>query len=441
MTYQENNPTIKALYGFVADSDPIQPGTPAAAAVQRIQQSVELIRANRIVEAEMLLCQPHSMETLMGKQESYPAFLIFSYYSAVIELCLAQEKSDDAGSALALLVLLDRYSLQTLRLNNALRDLSSKLCEERSRRYRLYWRSVSDCPTAYYEPASKPPKLRHPELEIFYRVDTGMIPQEAVAAIRTLPRKTLREDLENILIDSIRRYEIFADDKDDKYDCETNAFPLHALYWLGELQMSKSLQAVLDWFRQGGDFVDFWTNHEMPDGVTESLYGLAQNNLDELLAYVIEPNQCWSTRSAAADVVEKVARRQPERHAECVAWFRELIRFTCDNLDDKDLIDCDFLSSCSGNILNFRGIELLPEIKDLFDFNLILEDYIGDLEQIEKQIREPQEAETIPRASIAHHYGNGVPSDAICLPDPSKETPTRFGILFDYYTSLRVQNQ
>ena len=60
------------------------------------------------------------------------------------------------------------------------------------------------------------PNFNHPEVRAFYEYDLS-IPKEKVTKILQLPRKTLIEDMETILMDTIHRDRFFRDWEDEDH--------------------------------------------------------------------------------------------------------------------------------------------------------------------------------------------------------------------------------
>jgi len=99
------------------------------------------------------------------------------------------------------------------------------------------------------------PKLNHQELEIFYTTHPDDLSVERRDYIMSLPKETLVLDLENILLESMLRWEYY---RYTDWDENTHNFLLHALYFLGALKSEQSLPKVLELLKMGEEFVDYW---------------------------------------------------------------------------------------------------------------------------------------------------------------------------------------
>jgi SEC-C motif len=205
--------------------------------------------------------------------------------------------------------------------------------------------------------------------------------------------------------------------------------------------MEESLPLVLNWLRQGEEFIDFWTYESPIDILFDSFYPIAKNHLPNLLAYIKEPNQCNGTRSLVATVAEKVALEEEGRRAEAVAWFREVAQHTVANVEDDDLIDTNFLMTWILSVIDIKGTELWPEVQELYELNLIPWEAAGELKQIEKYIFEnPRVQDTVGNysMSIVRSYGKGTTSEEIDLSQRIKDALVfpKMEIIQDYHTEL-----
>jgi hypothetical protein len=110
------------------------------------------------------------------------------------------------------------------------------------------------------------PGFIHKEIDWLYE-NNLRIDKEKLKAILSLPYESLVSDLKLVLKDTIYRYEYFRDlaDKHEKWSDDLLNFPLYALYLLGELKAGEALNDVLETFRQGEEFIEFWYGDFMID--------------------------------------------------------------------------------------------------------------------------------------------------------------------------------
>jgi hypothetical protein len=222
----------------------------------RIGLAQLLIYRNELEEAEYLLGNPIDIKTIGGNREVYHESEVQAYYLAATHLALVQEDTELASEYLPIMILTrpEHPSTRDIVIKVSGQQVASiQAAREHDEKYE---RIVDSFPTVDYGSTEELPTLHHAELEVFYHTESENMDAETIAAIQILPRATLRADLESILIDSIQRYDYFA----EAFFEESEYYaPLHVFYWLGALDMEESLPLVLDWMRQGEEFVDFWT--------------------------------------------------------------------------------------------------------------------------------------------------------------------------------------
>ena len=149
------------------------------------------------------------------------------------------------------------------------------------------------------------------------------VDQQIINDILALPRETLLSDLHKVLYDSIARYEIFAEQDWDK-NC--HEFLMHALLLLTELKDESSIEVILDLLRQDSEYLDLWFGDYLTEDVWELLYQIANDKLELLYAFVLEPNRYTYVKSCVSHMVEQLLLHQPERRLEVVDWYKVSLR-------------------------------------------------------------------------------------------------------------------
>jgi hypothetical protein len=228
------------------------------------------------------------------------------------------------------------------------------------------------------------------EIDWLYENDLR-INKEKLKAILGLPYKNLVSDLKLVLKDAIYRYEYFRDlaDKHKKWPDSLLSFPVHAVYLLGELKAGEALNDVLETFRQGEEFIEFWYGDFMTDGFWEPLYYLANKQLDVLKQFILSPGVWTYARSEIAACVQQIAFHQPERKSEVIQWFREVFRFMAGASLNDNIIDSDFLGLAIWDALEIREPSLLPEMKELIDLGYVSTGICGEYKDIERDMKTP----------------------------------------------------
>ena len=322
----------------------------------------------------------------------YPDRVVFhqdevtAYYSALGNYLV---KTGDVAGAKEILEILLEAALED---HVATMDLGKKIFFEESienlkhlEEDRKKIRSVESFPTVIFPKSKTPPLLHHEELKCFYEVDIDSMEEPKLRLLIELPRETLILDLLAILEDSIRRFEVF-ENNIDEFDESTTFFPVHSIFFLGALEAEPGLQCILNIFRQGEGFLDFWFGDFLEEFTFQTIFALGKNRLDELKAFVLEPNIASSPRLIVVEVLVQFVLHEPARREEVLDWFRDMLRVLLDNPDDETRFDNEFLSFLVGRLVDIRAIELLSVIEEMFEKGWIFESICGKREEIIQEI-------------------------------------------------------
>ncbi|MBK9015861.1 MAG: DUF1186 domain-containing protein [Saprospiraceae bacterium] len=234
------------------------------------------------------------------------------------------------------------------------------------------------------------PTFHHPEIWALYEHDIR-IPQDLLRNILELPRETLLQDLETVLLDGVRRFEYFGDmlDEWDEWRDEELSFPLHALLLLTELRATEKLPAILDLLRQGEELLEFWFSDHIFETVWHFVYHLGNQQLHLLKEFMQEPDICSEGKTIVSQAVVQIAFHHPERHEEVVNWYKDILQYYLDHLDTPKLVDVDVMAPIICDLSNLRATDVLPLCKPFFDLDLVDLGYAGDYKDIEEETHKP----------------------------------------------------
>lgn len=229
------------------------------------------------------------------------------------------------------------------------------------------------------------PNFNHPEVRVFYEHDLS-IPKETVAQILQLPRDTLIEDMESILMDVIHRDEFFRsfDDKD-----RWLSFNFHALWVLVELKAVEAFPTLLKLLKQDDDFTSYWWVDYSTEDLWEIYYHLTSDKLEELKEILLAPGY-WVCRILPPRVAEQIFLYHPERQQEVLTWYHSVLDAFLEMEEEDEALDADLISSMIGSLIGIQGDEFLPKIRALYERGLIYNGFVGDLESIEAAIKNPK---------------------------------------------------
>ena len=206
--------------------------------------------------------------------------------------------------------------------------------------------------------------------------NNNYLQDELIDRILALPSDTLRQDLEQII-----RYHISmgCDDIPDEYDSETfDGSLFNALMLIAEVGTpDSSLDAVLDVMRQSSEFllchICDLGHHVFPP----TLYKLGQHSLDRLFTFVKEDGVDIYTKYEVFPAVVQIGFRQPERRAEVIEWFRQVLRFATEALPEGEAFDSELAGLLVCDIIDLQATELKPELDALFETGFVCEGICG----------------------------------------------------------------
>lgn len=173
---------------------------------------------------------------------------------------------------------------------------------------------------------------------------------------------------------------------EDMFNDSTNAIT-HALFLLGELKATESLQTVLEILRQNNASIDFHFGDARTDAFPLTLYYIARNQTDELLAFMKEPGLDSFARTYVPLVLVFIAINEPDRRGEVIDWLRQLIHFLIANVADDTVFDAILAGSIPSLALDIKAVELLPDLKELYDTEQVDCMRCGDYAKVENSMR------------------------------------------------------
>lgn len=229
------------------------------------------------------------------------------------------------------------------------------------------------------------PVFHYPQISWLYQFSLADMPPEKIQELLSLEKEWLRIDLETAVYDAIRRYNFF---EKQEFSDNQHDFCLHALYLLKEIKAEESLPAVLELLRQPEKLLDFCLSDLLTDNIWQVIYTLGFNQANQLAEFLKEPFNYAFARSEASVALTQIILHHPERRKEIIDLYKNVIDFFLSNKTDKTIIDDTLISLMIGDIIEFNGKELLPEIKLLFDEEMADESVSGSLQEITDELDE-----------------------------------------------------
>lgn len=249
------------------------------------------------------------------------------------------------------------------------------------------------------------PKYHHTEIDELYCSDMK-IGVEKLTQILALPRKTLIQDLELVLNDSINRYSHYKILMEEgALDEQEINFVTHAIYLLGELEATDSLDSIFSVLSQSKEYLDLYFDNFIAGMLWEPVYKIANNQLEDCKQFLLKPNIDVYARSTFPDMVMQVALHQPERREEVLKWYTEIFQFFLASKIEDNVIDSDLIAFMVTDIIDINGKELKPVIEQLFSKEIVSQGVCGSWNDVNKAFDEPQKRDNRKDIlSVAERY-------------------------------------
>jgi len=232
------------------------------------------------------------------------------------------------------------------------------------------------------------PKFTHPEIKLLYKNSID-IDYDLIKSILQLPKQSLVNDLNKVLHDSIVRYKYFLEESEDVGHEEKHFdFVIHALFLLAETGASDSLDTIFEVLRQEEDYFEFFMGDVLAELVWQVLYKTANSNLEACKNFMFEPGIYTYSKAVVSGMASQIVLHEPGRREEIVAWYRDVFRFFLQVEPDKNILDSSLLGIMVNDVLDFKGVELLPEIEQMYEKNIVDLHSCGDIDDVKKEFKE-----------------------------------------------------
>ena len=227
----------------------------------------------------------------------------------------------------------------------------------------------------------KSPQFNHKEVKIFYSTSYN-INRKKLHTIVALPRQTLIEDMQKMLIDSIERFDYF----NGSFD-KTDNFLRHALYVLSSLHAEEALDTLFLIMNQEDDFFDYWFNTYPNEGFWQYLYWMGRNRTDKLKDFFRDPMSTFTARLTVVETITQIALRHPERKREMMEWEIDAIEYLLENIKDHDIFKPDFLEFLTCDLINIGDMSIIPLVKRCLATKHVSKRETGTLKQMKEKIK------------------------------------------------------
>ncbi|MCU0390958.1 MAG: hypothetical protein MUE81_07560 [Thermoflexibacter sp.] len=347
-----------------------------------------LLQDEKMDEVEQLLKDCHEITDLAPNRKEFHISEVEKFNALMIEYYLKKENMEAANSRLNFLKKLSPNSHQLEYLedlaNYTKLTINMKNMQEK----------MDNAPKIIvkakkiFDQTTEPPVFKHQEIYHLYKYDWEEITDEYIRTILSLPRETLIEDLENVLEDALKRNDYFQKGAGELDESNSSFFPVHAIIFLAELGASKSIEKVLNLFRQDAVFYNFWME-SYEEALTNALYKLIKNQLESVKNYFLEANHYTYLASILENALEYVFFLQPHRQQEVKEIYKTIFEHYLANEGNENIIDGILIGFFTSTATNFKDLELLGLLEQIYAKKLIDETICGDINDVIREFNSP----------------------------------------------------
>ena len=280
--------------------------------------------------------------------------------------------------------------------------------------------------------AHQVPKFNFPlQMQWLYEEDYDF-PKNKIATILRLDRKPLIEDLKKVLQDSIIRFNYFIEEEDE---IDFLLFPIHAIFFLEELEAKEALPEILEVLSQNEEYYEIIFGDFINEIVNSIVYSFGEHHLDQFFNFLKQPSIYTFSKSYISEAMLLLLKEKPKLREKVQTHYKNLLETFIEKKDDKTLVDQLAYGLIISDIVEIRMEALFPEIKKLYQLDLVAEDVCGTIEEVKEDIlSDPDQFQkdySLPTASIYEKYEIWKKDYEDFLENEFKELEDEFGNLFD----------
>lgn len=344
-----------------------------------------LIEEEKFEDVKKVLGPNLLLNELYPERTEFHLDEVMSYFAITIEYLFATNKFKEAEFRLDILGEIDDEHPKYLLAEEFRSKYFYEAAMQRMIEQKDLMMEVPEIDRRSSVQTNEPPVFNYPkEMDLLFAKDISEIKDGQIELFKHLEVEKLTEDLIQLLKDSIVRFDYYAHlYADDTYS--VSDFATHAILLLTRIQQEKALPALLDVLKQDEKYLDFWFGDSLPDIVIPALYCSTKNNIEALISFLKEPNIGAYSKSIVSESLCKILYFKKEvPKAVLVSYCKGILDYFIENKENKNILDTEFIGLFVSNLMEYRTVELLPEIKRLFDLEIIGYWVCGDYQSVLK---------------------------------------------------------
>ena len=230
---------------------------------------------------------------------------------------------------------------------------------------------------------TNPPQFNHSEINKLYNYSCN-IPHETLEEILSLPRTTLIEDLEKMLVDAVNRYDYFVK---EGWSDENNNFVIHSIFILTEMNSKESVSKILSFLEYDSNFLDFWLGDFQTEYLWQCFFKLGIDQTNVLKDFLLTPGIDTYSKTSVSTALSQILLHYPEKKEDILSIYSDIFNAFLYADKNKNLIDSYFLAFAISDTIDCNLVELLPVIKLLFESDYVSLGISGDYDDIKEEFK------------------------------------------------------
>lgn len=356
----------------------------------KLNLCAEYLEDNRLEEIPNMLGEYLDLGELYPDRKIFHAGELKSFFNIAIRYLIISEEIERAESYTDMVALALSEDDDSIKMARGM--LEEKKTEQIMEKYADLFEKREQAEGEMEEPqlptqVTVPPVFHHDEIWDLYKYNSK-IDTKIFKTILQLPRETVLEDLEKVLLDAIERFHYF-EEQIEKGGRENNsmAFSLHAMALLVELGAKEKVKLILEQANYGDDFEEFYYGDHLTETFWQFIFHLCLDDLESLKVFFSDRELTDWPRIIIIQAVGQLGLHYPERKLEVVQWFEDILDLMKANIEDPIICSYEVLANVIVELCDYPAKVLLPKIKFFYDIEFVDIFFCGDYHEVELEIK------------------------------------------------------
>ncbi|WP_274704551.1 DUF1186 domain-containing protein [Zunongwangia pacifica] len=369
----------------------------------RLNLAAEYLENDQLEKIPEVLGEMMELKSLYPNREEFHIEEFIAFNQISVLYFLAQDDIEQAEMRVDMMVKVAPDHPKTKYVRERIEHYILIKAAERKQRENEEYHSPEVTDRRSHLQTDKAPVFNFPiQMQWLYEEDYDF-PKNKLETILKLERQPLIEDLKKLLNDSIARYDYFMEDD----EMDFLLFPIHTLFILEELNAEQALPEIFDILKQDEDFYEIYFGDFANNVVASIIFTFGENNLQQFFDFLKTPNLYGLSKSYVSEGIAFLANEKSALRESIQSHYKDLLLYFIAEKQNENLIDHEAYGLIIADIIDLRMEELLPQIKELYQLNLVAKSINGEFDNIEETFKKPEfirEQAKLPKADLFKKY-------------------------------------